>query len=208
LENAVSKIIHEKLMTATQRKFKPLHKLIQLNGPQYLKKNHKEDLFVYLANTVTGQQLSNQAAATIWGRVVNAAGDEKNLFDFCCDKNVESLRACGLSRNKIKAIVGVKEAFENGYLDSQKLVKADYETLKQTISGLWGFGAWSADMIAIFYFGMQDVWSNEDLSLRRALGVVAEGDAKMEQAILEHTTPYKSYLALHLWKAVDTKVIK
>jgi DNA-3-methyladenine glycosylase II len=63
-------------------------------------------------------------------------------------------------------------------------------------------------MIAIFYFGMKDVWSNEDLSLRRALNVVAGGDAKIEAAILEHTAPYKSYLALHLWKAVDTKVIK
>jgi len=55
---------------------------------------------------------------------------------------------------------------------------------------------------------MKDVWSNDDLSLRRALGVVAGNDPKIEQAILEHTTPYKSYLALHLWKAVDTKVIK
>lgn len=205
----MSKIIHEKLITITQRKFKPLHKIVVANGPQHLRKNHKDDLFTYLANTVTGQQLSNQAAATIWGRVVKAAQDSnESLFDFCCEQNVEALRACGLSRNKIKAIIGVKEACTNGVLDSQKLMKADYEELRKTISSLWGFGTWSADMIAIFYFGMKDVWSNEDLSLRRALGVVANNDPKIEQAILEHTTPYKSYLALHLWKAVDTKVIK
>jgi len=205
----MSKIIHEKLITITQRKFKPLHKIVVANGPQHLRKNHKDDLFTYLANTVTGQQLSNQAAATIWGRVVKAAEDNNvPLFDFCCEQNVEALRACGLSRNKIKAIVGVKEACMNGVLDSQKLVKADYEELKKTISNLWGFGKWSADMIAIFYFGMKDVWSNEDLALRRGLSLVAGGDPQTEQAILTHITPYKSYLALHLWKAIDTKVIK
>ena len=203
-----AKKIHTLLLEKTDKKLQELHRVIKANGKLTLEKNNESDLFLHLAKTATGQQLSKQAASTIWKRVHDTANSRNSkLIDFCIDKNTEDLRQCGLSRNKIKALIGLAKAFHNNQISAPMLKKLDYDAMVAEITKLWGFGAWSADMTALFFFCKPDVWSLGDAALKRGITKLANTDNVKESVILDTVSPYKSYLALHIWKAIDTKVL-
>jgi DNA-3-methyladenine glycosylase II len=74
----------------------------------------------------------------------------------------------------------------------------------KTLTQLWGIGPWTAEMTAIFFFGLPDVWSKGDVALARGLALIAEKEGVSEQEILSTVTPYRSYFALHVWQSLDT----
>ena len=197
-----SEEIHHYLLSATDRKFPLLHNIISLNGPVKLPAKADNGLFLHLVHTIVNQQLSTQAAATIWQRLLDACGKQKmTLFDYCHAGNTESIRQCGISHKKIIAIYRLRKAFEDNEISEQQLKNADYTTIAETITKLWGFGKWSADMIAIFFYGLPDIWSPEDAILCKGIKYVSGDRVSVAQKIVVATTPYKSYLSLHLWKA-------
>lgn len=204
----MSEEIHKYLLRSTRTRHPQLHRIIKQNGILSLTKKRNRDFFEYMAKTVAGQQLSNRAAATIWERVLQAAA-EKNLhvFELFTRKNEKLLRKCGLSGNKIRAILGLKEAIEQKQISALKLSRREHETIVNEISQLWGFGTWSAEMITLFFFAREDVWSLGDAALQRGIRLLADDNDEEVQAILESTSPYKSYLSLHIWKALDSKIL-
>lgn len=198
---------HEHLLAVAQQHSPLLLKIIETNGVITLKKQNTKRLFEYLAQTVSGQQLSKQAAGTIWSRVCRAAQEESDLFTFCRDENSERLRQCGLSKSKVKAILGIKHAFESGALSPAVFSKPDHQSVIDHITALWGFGRWSADMMAIFFCALPDVWSDDDVALQRGLNLITANRKRMYKKLIKEATPYRSYLAMHVWKALDDRVI-
>jgi DNA-3-methyladenine glycosylase II len=74
---------------------------------------------------------------------------------------------------------------------------------KASITGLWGFGDWSAEMIAIFYLGRTNIWSEKDLILNKGINQICEQCELTPHELLEIVDPYQSYLALHIWRYKD-----
>ncbi len=204
----MSEAIHKQLLCVSRGRFGALNKIFATNGVISLKKGSDDLLFEHLVRTVAGQQLSKQAANTIWGRVVNLSETNGlSIFNQCSQEYADSLKECGLSRFKVKAILGVKDAFLTGAIEPSKLSRADYKTVVDRITSLWGFGNWSADMIALFFFAHEDVWSPDDVALQRGMRFVEEQDSTSAEEVLKAVAPYRSYLSLHLWKAIDTNII-
>ena len=201
----MSEKVHKILLCRTVGKYTFLHEIIRSNGVLSLRKK-EEDFFIVLARTVVSQQLSNAAAAAIWNRLESLADSEKteiqNLF---CANNNDALRNCGLSRNKVKAIAGLASAITQDAISPSKLAVMSEADLMDAIKELWGFGQWSAEMTALFYFGKPDVWSDNDVALKRAITTVANYDKTTISVILNISRPYRSYLSLHLWHGIDTK---
>ena len=79
------------------------------------------------------------------------------LIDYFDMKNFKLIRENGLSQNKIKSIMGAKEAIQNGAISMKIIQELPYEEYKDLVKSLWGFGDWSAEMIAIFYLGRTNV---------------------------------------------------
>lgn len=201
----MSKKAHAYLLEKTSERFPKLNSLIAQNRVQYLNKHKNSDLFLHLAKTVSGQQLSKKAASTIWGRILAMAERESvTLYNLCIPSAAASLRSCGLSRFKVKAIIEMREAFECGAISTDKLQSEDTSLIIGEITKLWGFGRWSADMTALFFFASPDVWSSEDAALRRGIRLLSQYEACEEREILEAATPFKSYLALHIWSGLDS----
>ena len=118
------------------------------------------------------------------------------------------MRSCGLSKYKARAIIELNDKMNADQITEEYLSQLPYESLLEEITSLWGFGKWSADMAAIFYFNCADVWSEGDVSLSKALKHYSSGDIRHEKRILELAQPYRSYLCLHLWRAVDNDALK
>jgi DNA-3-methyladenine glycosylase II len=201
----MTKLIHRKLLARTEESFPRVHQLVKTNGVVTLEKKDEDELFDFLVRTVIGQQLSKKAASTIWSRVTTAIESVGCSFqEFCRDDNVDILRNCGLSRFKVKALIHLRNAFEAGEISGNQLSKFSHEEIVREIKKLWGFGQWSAEMVSMFFYAQPNVWSDKDAALTRGILLLSGNNKSQEDAILNVVTPYKSYLALHIWRGVDS----
>ncbi len=155
-----------------------------------------------LCRTVAGQQLSTKAAETIWGRVENAvAGNPFMPFVSSVDPDV--LKACGLSKAKTKTIIEIATSFGNGELCETKLKNMPYKERAQQLKTIWGVGPWTADMINMFYYCEPDIWPEQDLSVNKTLSELC-GNNTASTEIAAHFSPYRTYLAMYLWRFLDS----
>ena len=200
----MSEKIHQYLLDVGRKYCKPLESIIKQNGVMHIDVPKDLDIFDCLAQTVVEQQLSYKAANSIWNKIKNSAA-EKNiiLIEYFRKKNTASIRNNGLSNNKIKAIMGAQQAIESGDITLQKLSIMTYPEFKKTITNLWGFGDWSAEMIAIFYLGKTNIWSQKDLILKRGIDQLCDDSNLTPNKLLQLVDPYQSYLALHIWRYKD-----
>jgi DNA-3-methyladenine glycosylase II len=200
----MSKVIHKQLLKISKGHCRPLEAIIKSNGVIRIDIPENLELFDCLAQTVAEQQLSYKAAKKIWSKVKSSSRKRKlRLIDYFDSEYINSIRKDGLSKNKIKAIIGAKKAVIDQKITLDKLSAMDNEECRQCITSLWGFGDWSAEMIAIFYLGRTNIWSKKDLILNRGINeICAESDITPDQ-LLKLIDPYQSYLALHIWRNKD-----
>ncbi|WP_234572740.1 DNA-3-methyladenine glycosylase family protein [Rhodohalobacter sp. 614A] len=200
--NKPEKEIHHFFIETAKELHPNLANAITTVGVQELPVENSEPLAHRLCRSVAQQQLSVKAARTIWGRVLEAA-NETPLTDFFHDQNVELLHTCGLSKAKTRAICGIAEVSRNGGLEACELKFMDYKSRTDRLTSLWGVGRWTADMISIFYFGDEDIWPDGDLAARKTLEKLTSRRRKTIRTA-ERFAPYRSYLALYMWKYQDT----
>ncbi|MEO0368481.1 MAG: DNA-3-methyladenine glycosylase 2 family protein [Pseudomonadota bacterium] len=178
--------------------------LLQFNGQMYLVNKDRTSLLERLCRAIAGQQLSTKAASTIWNRVKSLQKEERHSFArFLATAQFEDLRSCGLSNAKTKTLIGLSDAHQTGQLSARKLKYYDLDELIAHLSSFWGVGQWTAEMCAIGYFKHADVWSTGDVGLRNAITKLTDSDQRKQDDIISMSAPYRSYLSLHLWSALD-----
>jgi DNA-3-methyladenine glycosylase II len=199
--------IHELLLQCSSKHHTRIHSLFIQNGPITIEAMPSSMFFEFLARTVVGQQLSAIAARTIWVRVESLANEQKlEIFELFQKNNEESLRLCGISRAKIRAIIELRTSLENNLISASTILASDYEDVVSSITNLWGFGRWSADMCAIFYCGLQDIFPDNDAAIEKGLKKLCGVDVDSESTFHLYT-PYRSYLCRHIWHGLDSGYI-
>ena len=200
----MNKKAHNHLLKVGNDHCPALSQIVSNNGIIEINVDKTIDVFECLAQTVVEQQVSYKAAKSIWKKV-KASADRKgyDLIDYFDEKNKYSLRGDGLSQNKIKSIMGAKKAVNDGLISLEKLEQLSYDDYKKLIKSLWGFGDWSAEMIAIFYLGRTNVWSDGDLMLSKGINEICLDTETSPQELIDMVDPFQSYLALHIWRHKD-----
>ena len=200
----MNKKAHNHLLKVGNDYCPALSQIVSNNGIIEINVDKTIDVFECLAQTVVEQQVSYKAAKSIWKKV-KASAESKgfDLIDYFDEKNKSSLRNDGLSQNKIKSIMGAKKAINDGLISLEKLEQLSYDDYKKLIKSLWGFGDWSAEMIAIFYLGRTNVWSDGDLMLSKGINEICLDTETSPQQLIDMVDPFQSYLALHIWRHKD-----
>lgn len=174
-------------------------------GPLGPPPRRSDPLPTYLARVVVGQQLSTRAARTIWGRLeAQAAAAAHALPAFAAVAPAETLRACGLSGNKVRALQAIAAADAAGTLAGARLKVLTSAARLDTLLGLHGVGPWTAQMAALFYFREPDIWPVGDVSVRKTFERYVAEQARWsfdEAAAL--FAPRRSWLARYLWRIAD-----
>ena len=157
--------------------------------------------FPGLLQAIVGQQISNQAAAAIWGRlrvlpgVLEPAG-LASLSD-------EALRGAGLSRPKVAHARALAAAFLNGTLEQGRLAGLDDEAAIAMIAGVRGMGRWTAEVYLLFALGRHDVFPAADLALAAAAanlkGLTVRPTVMELRALAEPWRPARALAARLLW---------
>lgn len=199
----MSKKAHQHILHHSKKSKQQLHAVIKDIGPIRIIKRNKTDLPTLLCRSIAGQQLSVKAASTIWGRLIDKT-EGKDLIRYLRKADVEYIRACGLSAAKTRAMLAVAKAKSEGILNINKLQNMDMQTRNQTLTSIWGVGLWTANMLNIFYFGEKDVWPDKDVAVRKNfLTLIGESENSIIES--EPFSPYRSYLALYMWRVANAK---
>jgi DNA-3-methyladenine glycosylase II len=164
--------------------------------------------FESLISTIVGQQLSGKVADVIWARFEKLLdGDitpEKVL-----ETDSESIRAIGISYNKIQYIKNIAIASTSRAIALDRFDDMTNDEIIEQLSAVKGIGAWTAEMFLIFSLGREDVFSQGDGGLARAInnlyGNGIELTAKERLKITEGWQPYRSIASLYLWRSLDSK---
>jgi DNA-3-methyladenine glycosylase II len=193
---------HTRLVAAAASLSSSLREALIRTGPLWFPEREDHGLAIYLARAVVGQQLSTHAARTIWARLeARATAAEEPLLALLRADNTAALRACGVSANKAKALIAIAEAAAAGRLDAAPVRAMDHRARSEHLCGIWGIGQWTSDMVSIFYCRDADVWPAGDASVRRTFATFI-GRRKPENAV-RRFAPYRSILALHMWRLLD-----
>jgi DNA-3-methyladenine glycosylase II len=155
-----------------------------------------------ISKIVIGQMLSRKASSTIIHRAESLTAKEgKSEIALLSE---EEMRSCGISGFKAKAIKLFAEQYFNDVDRYENWRNLDSAKLFEEVNKHWGLSHWSASMLAIFYFGFEDVYPLNDGSIKRITGLLEQKGITFEP---EKAAPYRSYLALYLWEILDRKLI-
>ena len=184
--------------------------IIDMVGPFRMELKHSRSLFGALAEAIVYQQLSNKAAATIYGRVEALYPDAPDGFTPCHILKTpdEALRGCGLSRAKVLAVQDLARRVEEGELPTLDVARdiPDAELVERLVK-VRGIGRWSAEMFLMFRLGRPDVLPVDDYSLRNAYAKafakrVLPSPNELEKAG-RRWRPYRTVASWYLWRALD-----
>lgn len=161
-----------------------------------------------VVRVVIGQMLSGAAAKTIYSRVAAAAAERGLVGSWQLDYDV--LRSCGLSGSKANNICTFGAKIGDDALALEHWRTLDVNSLIQEIRSNKGMGDWTASILALFYVGHEDVFPAGDGSLQRAITALQRIGTKRSRRYKfdpERAQPFRSYLALYLWQALDTGML-
>lgn len=185
-----------------------LGRLMQFSGG--LRRSLEPDPFIALTSAIVAQQLSASAADTIWARFRTLAGKVTPSRVMALES--ESMRACGLSFQKIGYIQNIASAFLSGALSDRFLRTADDAAVVRALTGIKGVGQWTAEMFLIFCLGREDVFSYGDLGLRKGMawlyGLPDEPSPEFAAAVNRLWSPFNSTASLYLWEVTLQNLFK
>jgi DNA-3-methyladenine glycosylase II len=164
------------------------------------------DPFPALVRTITSQQISTKAAATIHGRLVAsmAGGVSPDALLALTD---DEFRQAGLSRQKIGYLRDLASKVKSGDLPIGSLHELDDEAVIAAIVKVKGLGRWSAEMFLMFRLRRPDVLPLGDLgivtAIQRLYGFRTKPNAARILKIGDAWRPYRTVACWYLWRSLE-----
>ena len=161
-----------------------------------------------LARAILFQQLSGKAASTIVARVEKAIASELLHADTLGRVDDDTLRGCGVSGNKVRALRDLSERAGRGEIPGvDAMCGLDSEAIIAALTPVRGIGRWTVEMMLIFRLGRADVLPIDDLGVRRGAQYIDRlADMPTPKALAargQRWAPFRSYAALALWRIAD-----
>jgi DNA-3-methyladenine glycosylase II len=187
----------------------------EFGGPLPNERNSRgrpPDVYGALVRSITGQQLSVKAAASIYGRLLERFGGQPPAPEQILADDPEELRiACGFSRAKVAYLRSLAEHVLSGELEIDRLTELDDGEVIRELTAVKGIGEWTAHMFLMFTLHRPDVLPVGDLGVRnaamRAYGLDAPPPPKDLEALAEPWRPHRTRACLYLWRSLDNEPV-
>lgn len=158
------------------------------------------DLFSAVVHHIIGQQISTKAQATVWQRMQDALGGVN--AGTILSAGVPKLQSLGMTFRKARYITDFAEKVHAGDFDLAAVARMDDADAIRALSSLKGIGVWTAEMILLFCLQRPDIFSYDDLAIRRGLRMVyhhRQIDRGLFEKYRRRFSPYCSVASLYLW---------
>lgn len=162
-----------------------------------------------LLRTIVGQQVSVAAAASVWNKLEAELGEEMAAEQLLA-RDFDTLRACGLSRQKQGYARSLCELVASGELQFDRLPEDDEEAIAE-LTRIKGIGRWSAEIYLLFAEGRQDIWPAGDLAVQEAVGrlldLPARPGEKETRTLGEKWRPHRGAMAIFTWHTYNNAAL-
>jgi DNA-3-methyladenine glycosylase II len=187
-------------------------RLIDEIGPLHVgqrKRGRPDDPYGVLVRSITGQQLSTKAAATIYGRLTELYGGRTPTPREILATDPQQLRAVGLSNAKAAYLRDLAEHIVDGELPVDELTELPDAEVAKLLMAVKGLGRWTVDMFLMFHLGRPDILPVGDLGIRKAVqthyGLKELPKAAEIEQIAEAWRPHRTLASLYLWESLDNR---
>jgi len=172
--------------------------------------NYDEPAFHSLAEAIVYQQLHGKAAATIFKRLTDLAG-EPLTPEGILKLSEEQMRGVGLSKQKLSYLRDLAEKTQAGTLDFARMSTLHDAEVIKALTQVKGIGVWTAHMFLMFSLRRPDVLPTGDLGIQMA---IRKHDRKRKlpkpvqmEKIAKCWSPYRSVACWYLWRSMDVKTM-
>lgn len=167
------------------------------------------DPFSALVRTITAQQISTKAAATIHGRLLTLMPGGVATPEALLAIPDDQLRGAGLSRQKSAYLRDLGAKVASGELPIHALQELSDEQVIDAIVKVKGLGRWSAEMFLMFRLRRPDVLPVDDLgivtAIQRLYRLRKRPTADRIRKIGEAWRPYRTVACWYLWRSLESK---
>jgi len=162
-----------------------------------------------LVDSIISQQLSVKAARTIEERFKNLFDDEFPSPTQILDKDIEELRAVGLSRPKARYIQDLAAKILDGTIKFDAIDELSNDEIIAELTRVKGIGVWTVHMFLMFCMGRLNVLPTGDLGIRNGVAKLYDLDhiptEREVEIIAEENSwhPYESVASWYIWQSLD-----
>jgi len=171
----------------------------------------RNDVFFSLCKSIIGQQISVKAANSVFLKFKKKC-ENKITAKVVNRLPSNSLKSCGLSRQKVKGIKDLAKKTLNKSFKPNLIKKMTDEEAIEYLSELRQIGRWSAEMILLFTFNRSNIWPLQDIGLLRAISNNYNKKYLPPKIFLNKLykkfTPYCSVATWYLWRSIDDEPIQ
>ena len=171
----------------------------------------RNDVFFSLCKSIIGQQISVAAANSVFSKFEISCKGKINAKTVNALSS-QTLKRCGLSRQKVRGIKDLAKKIINKEFNPQLIKKKNDEESIEYLSQLRQIGRWSAEMILLFTFNRSNIWPLQDIGLLRAISNNYKKKYFPPKTFLNKLykkfTPYCSVATWYLWRSIDDEPIQ
>src|SRR4029079_18049751 len=166
-------------------------------------------VYATLLRTIVGQQVSVAAAASMWRKLEALVGADVPVEKILA-ADFDTLRACGLSRQKQGYARSLCELVVSGELDFDSLPADDEEAIEQLVR-IKGIGRWSAEIYLLFAEGRPDIWPAGDLAVQAGIGKILGLEERLSEKatreLAEGWRPHRGAIAIFTWHCYNNPAL-
>ncbi|HVD96994.1 MAG TPA: hypothetical protein VNB90_02240 [Cytophagaceae bacterium] len=180
-----------------------------LKNQEKLKITKRKNVFINLVRSIVGQQLSTKAAESIYQKFLLIYDGQAPTEEELIRTPVELLRKAGLSYSKASYLKNIALFWQQHQLSDKHFSKLSDDEIIALLTQIKGVGKWTVQMLLMFSLGREDIFSPDDLGIRKAMCQLYQLDEnakdlkKQMLALSEKWSPYRTYACLYLWKWRD-----
>ncbi|MEM7666856.1 MAG: DNA-3-methyladenine glycosylase 2 family protein [Pseudomonadota bacterium] len=173
----------------------------QLERVGYPEARIRDRGYMTLLRTIVGQQVSVAAASSMWNKLEAELGEDFTCADLLA-RDFDTLRACGLSRQKQGYARSLCELVDAGEIDFDALPQDDEQAIEE-LTRIKGIGRWSAEIYLLFAEGRADMWPAGDLAVQEGVKRLLDMDERPKEKELreigERWRPHRGPMAIFTW---------
>ena len=175
--------------------------------------NPGQDYFQSLFRSIVFQQLSGEAAQTIYKRLVKLIPETSNL----CPNEVlkiekNDMSKAGLSSQKINYVRNLADYFENNSFKKKNVERMTDDEISKELIQIKGIGQWTVDMFLMFTLNRTDILPFGDLGIQKGIMKILNKKILPSKKEMENCSkkwrPFRTIACWYLWRMTDDKFSK
>ena len=171
------------------------------------------DYFQSLFRSIVFQQLSGEAAQTIFRRLLKLIPEKSDLCpNEVLKLNKDNMRKAGLSFQKINYVRNLADYFENNSFQKKDVERMTDEEISKELTKIKGIGQWTVDMFLMFTLNRADILPYKDLGIQKGIMKILnlkDPPSKMEMEYCSRKwRPYRTIACWYLWRILDEKSLQ